>query len=114
MRAYYENVAGASSGTTEFFLSSDYLAGYVWLFPVGGGRYNVGLGMLSEIVAEHKVDLKETLTRVLATHPELAGRFARGPAAGAHRGLRAAAGRRAGAPHQRRPVYAVRRRGFAD
>ena len=76
VRAYYENVAGASSGTTEFFLSSDYLAGYVWLFPVGGGRYNVGLGMLAEIVAEHKVDLKETLTRVLATHPELAGRFA--------------------------------------
>nr|WP_277881557.1 geranylgeranyl reductase family protein [Hymenobacter cyanobacteriorum] len=76
VRAYYENVAGAQSGTTEFFLSSDYLAGYVWLFPVGAGRYNVGLGMLSEIVAKHKVDLKETLTRVLATHPELAGRFA--------------------------------------
>jgi flavin-dependent dehydrogenase len=36
----------------------------------------VGLGMLSEIVSAHKVDLKETLTRVLATHPELAGRFA--------------------------------------
>ena len=76
VRVYYENVAGASSGTTEFFLSSDYLAGYVWLFPVGGGRYNVGLGMLAEIVSEHKVDLKQTLTRVLATHPELAGRFA--------------------------------------
>ena len=76
VRAYYENVAGASSGTTEFFLSSDYLAGYVWLFPVGAGRYNVGLGMLAEIVSAHKVDLKQTLTRVLATHPELAGRFA--------------------------------------
>ena len=76
VRAYYENVAGASSGTTEFFLSSDYLAGYVWLFPVGGGRYNVGLGMLAEVVAKHKVDLKETLKRVLATHSELAGRFA--------------------------------------
>ena len=76
VRAYYENVAGASSGTTEFFLSSDYLAGYVWLFPVGGGRYNVGLGMLAEVVAKHKVNLKETLTRMLATHPALAGRFA--------------------------------------
>ncbi len=76
VRAYYENVAGAESGTTEFFLSSDYLAGYVWLFPVGGGRYNVGLGMLAEVVARHKVDLRKTLTRMLATHPALAGRFA--------------------------------------
>ena len=76
VRAYYENVAGAASGTTEFFLTRDYLAGYVWLFPVGGGRYNVGLGMLAEVVAQHKVDLKETMTRLLATHPALAGRFA--------------------------------------
>ena len=76
VRAYFENVAGAESGTTEFFLTRDYLAGYVWLFPVGGGRYNVGLGMLAEVVARHKVDLKETMTRLLATHPALAGRFA--------------------------------------
>ena len=76
VRAYYENVAGAESGTTEFFLTRDYLAGYVWLFPVGAGRYNVGLGMLAEVVAAHKVDLKETMQRLLATHPALAGRFA--------------------------------------
>ena len=76
VRAYYENVAGATSGTTEFFLTRDYLAGYLWLFPVGGGRYNVGLGMLAEVVARHKVDLKATMTRLLATHPALAGRFA--------------------------------------
>ncbi|ALW85411.1 hypothetical protein AUC43_10085 [Hymenobacter sedentarius] len=76
VRAYFENIAGAESGTTEFFLTRDYLAGYCWLFPVGQGRYNVGLGMLAEVVAEHKVDLKETLQRLLTTHPALAGRFA--------------------------------------
>jgi geranylgeranyl reductase family protein len=76
VRAYFENVAEAQSGTTEFFLTRDYLAGYCWLFPVGQGRYNVGLGMLAEVVAKHKVDLKETMTRLLATHPALAGRFA--------------------------------------
>ena len=99
VRAYFENIAGAESGTTEFFLTKDYLAGYVWLFPVGQGRYNVGLGMLAEVVAEHKVDLKETMQRLLATHPALAGRFAGRPAAGAHCGLWAAAGRWAGAAH---------------
>ena len=76
VRAYFEDIAGAESGTTEFFLTRDYLAGYIWLFPVGQGRYNVGLGMLAEVVAEHKVDLKQTLQRLLTTHPALAGRFA--------------------------------------
>ena len=75
VRAYFENIAGTESGTTEFFLTRDYLAGYCWLFPVGQGRYNVGLGMLAEVVAAHKVDLKLTLQRLLATHPALAGRF---------------------------------------
>ena len=75
VRAYFENVAGTETGTTEFFFSKDYLAGYCWLFPVGAGRYNVGLGMLSELVAKHKIDLRQLLTHTLATHPELAGRF---------------------------------------
>jgi geranylgeranyl reductase family protein len=75
VRAYFENVAGTESGTTEFFFSQHYLAGYCWLFPVGAGRYNVGLGMLSELVAKHKIDLKQLLLKNLATHPALAGRF---------------------------------------
>jgi geranylgeranyl reductase family protein len=75
VRAYFENVAETESGTTEFFFSQHYLAGYCWLFPVGAGRYNVGLGMLSELVAKHKIDLKQLLLENLATHPALAGRF---------------------------------------
>ena len=76
VRGYYENVAGAESGMTEFFLTEKYLQGYLWIFPVGAGRCNVGLGMLSETVARHKVDLKQLLPELLATHPALAGRFA--------------------------------------
>lgn len=75
VRAYFEHVAGAESGTTEFFFSRSHLAGYLWLFPVGAGRYNVGLGMLSELVSKHKIDLKKLLLEQLATHPGLASRF---------------------------------------
>jgi geranylgeranyl reductase family protein len=75
VRAYFENVAGTESGTTEFFFSQNYLAGYCWLFPVGAGRYNVGLGMLSELVAKHKVDLKQLLLDTVHSHPALASRF---------------------------------------
>ena len=76
VRAYYENVAGVETGLTEFFLSSDHLAGYLWVFPVGNGVCNVGLGMLAETVAAHRLDLRQLLPRQLATHPALAGRFA--------------------------------------
>jgi len=75
VRAYFENVADAESGTTEFFFSRSHLAGYLWLFPVGAGLYNVGLGMLSELVSKHKIDLKKLLIESLATHPALASRF---------------------------------------
>jgi geranylgeranyl reductase family protein len=75
VRAYFENIKGAETGLTEYFFTKDYLQGYLWIFPVGQGRYNVGLGMLSETVARHKVDLKQVLPELLAKHPALAGRF---------------------------------------
>lgn len=87
VRAYFENVGGSESGTTEFFFSRSHLAGYLWLFPVGAGRYNVGLGMLSELVAQHKIDLKKLLLDNLATHPALAGRFAQARQLGPVRGF---------------------------
>jgi len=87
VRAYFENVADSESGTTEFFFSRSHLAGYLWLFPVGAGRYNVGLGMLSELVAQHKIDLRQLLLHNLATHPALAGRFAQARQLGPVRGF---------------------------
>ena len=54
---------------------SRHRAGYCWVFPVGGGLFNVGFGMLSEDIAREQVDLKEVLDEVLNTHPRLAPRF---------------------------------------
>ena len=87
VRAYFENVQGAGPGQTEFFLVEKYLQGYLWIFPVGQGRYNVGLGMLSETVAQHKVNLKQLLPELLATHPALAGRFTQARQLGPTRGF---------------------------
>jgi geranylgeranyl reductase family protein len=75
VRAYFTDIAGAKSGITEYFFTRDYLQGYCWIFPVGDGVYNVGLGMLAETVARHKVDLKQTMMHLLDTLPALAGRF---------------------------------------
>ncbi len=87
VRAYFENVGGSEAGTTEFFFSRSHLAGYLWLFPVGAGRYNVGLGMLSELVSRHKIDLRQLLLDNLATHPALAGRFVQARQLGPVRGF---------------------------
>ncbi|MBW3130298.1 NAD(P)/FAD-dependent oxidoreductase, partial [Hymenobacter profundi] len=76
VRAYYSDIAGVDGTTTEFFFLHEYMAGYCWIFPVGNGVYNVGFGMLSEAVARQRVDLKKMLPQLLATHPELARRFA--------------------------------------
>ena len=76
VRAYYRDIAGTDGTTTEFFFLREYLAGYLWIFPVGQGVYNVGFGMLSAAVAAQGVDLKKTLQTLLRTHPELAARFA--------------------------------------
>ncbi|WP_375417121.1 NAD(P)/FAD-dependent oxidoreductase [uncultured Hymenobacter sp.] len=87
VRAYFENVQGAEPGQTEFFLTKDYLQGYLWIFPVGAGRCNVGLGMLAETVARHRVDLRQLLPQLLATHPALASRFAQARPLGPVRGF---------------------------
>jgi len=76
VRAYFENVAELPADTTEFYFSRDQLAGYCWVFPVGEGRCNVGLGLLTEVVSAQKIDLKKLLADWLARHPALAGRFA--------------------------------------
>ena len=76
VRAYYTGVAEADGHTTEFFFLKKYPAGYLWVFPVGGGVYNVGFGMLSKDIAAQGINLKKTLLELLGAHPQLAPRFA--------------------------------------
>lgn len=76
VRAYYQGVADAPEDTSDFYFLREFGAGYCWVFPVGGGRYNVGFGVLSEEVAARRLDLKAELHQLLTTHPHLAPRFA--------------------------------------
>ncbi|NML64126.1 geranylgeranyl reductase family protein [Hymenobacter sp. RP-2-7] len=101
VRAYFEHVAGCQEDTTEFFFSRDYLAGYFWLFPVGAGRYNVGLGMLSELVSRHHLDLKKLLHEWVTAHPTLGPRFAQARQLGPTRGFGLPLG---GAPGPAAPI----------
>jgi geranylgeranyl reductase family protein len=49
---------------------SDLLPGYGWIFAVGDGTANVGLGLLNSSKGFQNVDYRESLTRWLANTPE--------------------------------------------
>jgi geranylgeranyl reductase family protein len=49
---------------------SNLLPGYGWIFSVGDGTANVGMGILNSSAAFQKVDYKETLRAWLANTPE--------------------------------------------
>lgn len=46
-RAYAEGIDG-EIGEAAFFFEKDFFPGYGWMFPMRGGRVNLGVGVLSE------------------------------------------------------------------
>lgn len=49
----------------EFFLYDDILPGYAWIFPIGGGAANIGLGMRLDRFRQLKKNLKKMLQEFL-------------------------------------------------
>ena len=52
---------------------SDQLPGYGWIFPLGDGTANVGLGILNTSKAFQNIDYKDSMRRWLANTPEELG-----------------------------------------
>jgi len=76
VRAYYRDVQGLDpDGFIELIFLKDLLPGYLWVFPLPGGRANVGLGLRSDVVRKRRADLKALLPKLLAEHPSLKDRF---------------------------------------
>lgn len=77
VRAYYRGVRDLDpQGFIELIFLKDLLPGYLWVFPLPGGRANVGLGLRSDVVRERRADLKKLLVDLVTTHPQLKDRFA--------------------------------------
>lgn len=76
LRQYYTGVTGFADGSLiELHFIKDILPGYFWIFPMTGGRANVGIGMLSDAVSKRKINLKETMSQIIHTHPDISPRF---------------------------------------
>lgn len=76
IRAYYQNVGGMhAENHIELHFLKELQPGYLWIFPLPNGAANVGVGMLSKAISAKKVNLKQMMLHLIATHPSLKHRF---------------------------------------
>jgi len=100
-RRYMEGVEWGESNAFEFVLpiveSGSPLIGYAWMFPLPGGRANVGIGFLADTdTRAHLRDALENFERTLQTHDP---RFARARPCGRIMGAPIRLGARGAASH---------------
>jgi len=76
VRAYYRGVEDAVAGRMEIHLFREFPAAYFWIFPMGDGLSNVGLGMLTQRISRHRISLNRTLERITGEDGFLKARFA--------------------------------------
>ncbi len=74
VRAYYENVAGADS-LLEMHYDATLAPGYAWIFPLSGGRANVGLGTFVSRSRQRGINLKQTLAEFINQNPYVHARL---------------------------------------
>ncbi len=76
VRAYYHGVTGMHENKfIELHFIKDLLPGYFWIFPMNDGSANVGIGMLSEVVARKKINLRKKFDDIINSHPVISKRF---------------------------------------
>ncbi len=63
MRSYGE---GYPFEEALLFFDRDFFPGLGWAFPLKDGRFNLGVGMMSETIKRHRVRLKEFYERIAA------------------------------------------------
>jgi len=75
VRGYWKGVSGLSDSIELYFIDG-VLPGYLWIFPMGNGMANVGLGILSSDLQKGGRHPAAVLTDAIANHPAIKDRFA--------------------------------------
>lgn len=75
VRAYYKNIEGLNENINEIYFIKEYSDSYFWIFPVGNNIYNVGFGLLSQTIADKKLNLRELFEDIIQNSSNLKERF---------------------------------------
>ncbi|MAF36061.1 hypothetical protein CL622_03000 [archaeon] len=74
LRQYWKGISGMNNNIEIHFIDS-LLPGYFWIFPLEKGYANVGVGMVTEEIKKHRVNLVDAMNEAIKTNPMLKDRF---------------------------------------
>jgi geranylgeranyl reductase family protein len=75
LRQYYSNVTFENEGFLELYFFKDVLPGYFWIFPLGNGIANIGIGMRKDFIIKKRINLKKMLSSIIQNQNILKNRF---------------------------------------
>lgn len=76
LRQYWRGVSGMHpKNLIEVYLPKGLPLSYFYIFPLPNGEANVGYGMVSELIAKYKYNLKDLFKKIIAEDRYMAPRF---------------------------------------
>jgi geranylgeranyl reductase family protein len=76
LRQYWKGVSGLHpKNLIEVYLPKGLPLSYFYIFPLPNGEANVGYGMVSELIAKYKYNLRDLFKKILTEDPIMAPRF---------------------------------------
>ncbi|MBU0488739.1 MAG: geranylgeranyl reductase family protein [Bacteroidetes bacterium] len=76
VRGYYKGISGCDPDhSIELHYLKALLPGYLWIFPLKGDCYNVGIGITEKRLKRKRIVLSKLFDQVIAQTPDLAVRF---------------------------------------
>ena len=76
LRQYWKGISNIlQDNCVELYLPKSLPMAYMWIFPLPNGEANVGCGLLSNLIAERSINLKELLHDIITNDPVMKHRF---------------------------------------
>ncbi len=76
LRQYWKGISNVlPDNYVELYLPKTLPLAYLWIFPLPNGEANVGCGLLSNLIAEKSVNLKDLMHTIITKDPVMSYRF---------------------------------------